>query len=53
MFENIDEKFLIVGNGAAELINNLKNVISGKIAVCTTFNNILDVCRMLKLLKSN
>jgi len=42
MFENIDEKFLIVGNGAAELINNLKNVISGKIAVCVpTFNEYI------------
>lgn len=36
---NIDEEKIIVGNGAAELINSLKNVIKGKIALSIpTFN---------------
>ncbi|MGG7058123.1 aminotransferase class I/II-fold pyridoxal phosphate-dependent enzyme [Clostridium tertium] len=39
---NIDEEKIIVGNGAAELINSLKNVIKGKVALSIpTFNEYI------------
>lgn len=33
LFENVSEEKLLIGNGAAELINNLKHVIKGKIVL--------------------
>lgn len=41
-FFEVDEKNLLVGNGAAELINGLRYVLNGKIAVPTpTFNEYI------------
>lgn len=41
MFD-VDEKYLLVGNGAAELINVLGKVIKGKLSVCIpTFNEYI------------
>lgn len=38
-FFNVSENKILIGNGAAELINNLKHVIKGKVAVfIPTFN---------------
>ena len=39
MFDNVNEEYLCVGNGAAELINCLGRVLSGKMAVTTTVFN--------------
>lgn len=33
MFDNISEENILIGNGAAELINNLRYVINKKIAL--------------------
>ena len=41
-FFNIDEEKIIVGNGAAEIINYLRNIIKGKIGVVIpTFNEYI------------
>lgn len=54
LFENISDKYLVVGNGAAELINNLKYIIHGKIGIFVpTFNEYIRCFPENKILKIN
>lgn len=52
-FFNVDENKLLVGNGAAELINNLRYIIKGKVGVpVPTFNEYvrcLPNCEMCEI----
>lgn len=52
MFD-VDEEEIMVGNGAAELINSLKNVVSGRLAVTVpSFNEYLrcfEHCDLVKI----
>lgn len=43
---NVDESEILVGNGAAEIINSLDNVLEGKVGVCIpTFNEYIRCFR--------
>ena len=52
-FFNIDENKLLVGNGAAELINQLKNILKGRVGIpIPTFNEYvrcLPNCELVKI----
>lgn len=52
-FFNVDENKLLVGNGAAELINQLKNIMTGRVGVpIPTFNEYvrcLPNCELVKI----
>lgn len=51
---NVDEENIIVGNGAAELINNLRYVIKGKLGVfIPTFNEYVRCFPNCEIIKIN
>lgn len=54
LFDNTDENNLIVGNGAAELINNLRYVVKGKIGMFNpTFNEYVRCFPDNEIIKIN
>lgn len=49
---NVDKNYLLVGNGAAELINVLGKIISGKMTICVpTFNEYIRCFKNCSLKK--
>lgn len=54
MFEDVDENHLLIGNGAAEFINNLKYILKGKIGTCIpTFNEYIRCFPNHKIININ